>query len=55
MTIVASSLTSWLTAKHYYLADVENKFLNVKVDIKELKTDINNKFDKIDKKYEKIE
>ena len=25
-TLLASGLTSWMTARHYYLADVDKKF-----------------------------
>lgn len=43
--MIASGITSWMTARHYYLADVDKKFETVKTDIKDLRNDMNNKVD----------
>lgn len=42
-TLLASGMTSWMTARHYYLADVDKKFESSKMDIKDLKTETSSK------------
>ena len=56
LTIISSAFTSWIAARHYYLADVEKKFdtlkeLNkdTKGDIKDLRSEFNTRLDNLQK------
>ena len=55
LALMASGITSWITAKHYYLADVDRKFEIVRNEMKDNKSDHSTRIDKIDTKIDKID
>lgn len=54
-TLFASSLTSWMTAKHYYLADIEKRFDSVRSEHREIRNDLRQIKSEIDRQTEKTE
>lgn len=50
-----SAVTTWMTAKHYYLSDIDKKFDLVRSDICDIKSNINTIRVEIDRKYDKID